>query len=216
MNFKAVIFKATFLLLVFLLFAFCGCSRPETGQSASSISGNQILQERLAKDEDFKSNQNSPILERERQNFRGLAYYPVNPELRFSAKLHRYPSPRPIKLATNSGEIRRGLRYGYFEFQVGSQTCRLQVYRLEDTSSGEPYLFIPFRDSTSGHETYAAGRYMDLKENTSGIYDLDFNRAYNPYCAYNSTFSCPVPPAENTLSVPIRAGEKKYNSVSDH
>ncbi len=73
-------------------------------------------------------------------------------------------------------------------------------------------LFMPFRDATSGQETYASGRYIELKENTSGIYDLDFNRAYNPYCAYNSEFSCPVPPAENILKVPIRAGEKNYNS----
>jgi uncharacterized protein (DUF1684 family) len=75
---------------------------------------------------------------------------------------------------------------------------------------------MPFRDATSGQETYASGRYIDLKENTSGVYDLDFNRAYNPYCAYNSTFSCPVPPAENVLKVPIRAGEKNYNSSGNH
>lgn len=74
-----------------------------------------------------------------------------------------------------------------------------------------PSLFIPFRDQTSGQETYGSGRYIDLAENTSGIYTLDFNRAYNPYCAYNDTYSCPLPPAENTLAVPIRAGEKKYH-----
>ena len=73
-------------------------------------------------------------------------------------------------------------------------------------------LFIPFRDLTSGQETYASGRYIDLAENTSGAYELDFNRAYNPYCAYNSAFSCPIPPAENTLALAIRAGEKKYLS----
>jgi len=115
-----------------------------------------------------------------------------------------------MRLGTNTGEIRRGLRYGYFDFQVGDQTCRLQVYRLEDASGVGASLFIPFRDSTSGQETYAAGRYIDLKENISGVYDLDFNRAYNPYCAYNSEFSCPIPPAENTLNVAIHAGEKKY------
>ena len=103
------------------------------------------------------------------------------------------------------------MRYGYFEFQVGSKDCRLQVYRLEDSAARGASLFVPFRDSTSGQETYGAGRYIDLKENTSGIYDLDFNRAYNPSCAYNSTYSCPVPPAENTLKVAIRAGEKKYS-----
>ena len=178
-----------------------GCSKPQSDTRAPMALQDPILQERLAKDQAFKSDKDSPILEKDRPVFRGLAYYPVNSGLRFSAKLHRYPSPKQMRLGTNTGEIRRGLRYGYFDFQVGDQTCRLQVYRLEDASGGGASLFIPFRDSTSGQETYAAGRYIDLKENTSGVYDLDFNRAYNPYCAYNSEFSCPIPPAENTLNV---------------
>jgi uncharacterized protein (DUF1684 family) len=175
-----------------------------------AASPDSVQQERLAKDEAFKSGDNSPISETDRRAFRGLSYYPVNPDLVFSVKLHRYPGPKQIKMATNTGEIRRGLRYGYFDFQVDGQTCRLQVFRLEDASGGKALLFMPFRDSTSGEETYAAGRYIDLEENTSGVYELNFNRAYNPYCTYNSEFSCPIPPAENTLRVPIRAGEKKY------
>ena len=72
---------------------------------------------------------------------------------------------------------------------------------MEDSSdTGKPYLFIPFRDATTGVETYAAGRYLDLNENTTGFYDLDFNRAYNPYCAYNTGYSCPIPPEENRCS----------------
>ena len=156
----------------------------------------------------FKSGKDSPIPEQDKPGFRGLAYYPVNPGLRFSARLYRYPGPKQVRMGTNTGEIRRGLRYGYFEFPVEGQTCRLQVYRLDDGFGSGASLFMPFRDATSGQETYASGRYIDLKENTSGVYDLDFNRAYNPYCAYNSEFSCPVPPAENILKVPIRAGEK--------
>jgi hypothetical protein len=80
----------------------------------------------------------------------------------------------------------------------------------EDQGRSGPSLFIPFRDATSGSETYAAGRYLELTENTTGIYDLDFNRAYNPYCAYREDYSCPLPPAENTLTVAIRAGEKTH------
>ncbi|MDD1678817.1 MAG: DUF1684 domain-containing protein, partial [Methanomicrobiales archaeon] len=189
----------------------CSENNLSTGKRLSSQ--NPILLEREARDAAFKSDGNSPILPQDRPKFKGLAYYPINPDLRFSARLNRYPSPKQIKLGTNTGEIRSGLRYGYFDFQVGAQNCRLQVYRLEDVpESGGSNLFIPFRDATSGKETYAAGRYIDLTENTSGIYDLDFNRAYNPFCAYNSEFSCPVPPAENTLAVPIRAGEKKYST----
>jgi uncharacterized protein (DUF1684 family) len=169
-----------------------------------------ILQERLTKDDAFKSGQDSPIPKSERAGFQGLSYYPINPELRYRIKLNRYASPEKIRLGTNTGEIRSGLRYGYFDFQVEGRTCRLNAYKLEDAPDLGASLFIPFRDATSGKETYGAGRYIDLRENTSGIYDLDFNRAYNPFCAYNSDFSCPLPPAENTLEVPIRAGEKIY------
>jgi uncharacterized protein len=201
------------LAVVLWIITLSGCSKPETRNGAQPASGDSILEERRAKDGGFKSDDGSPILKQERPSFQGLAYYPVNLDLRFSVKLNRHPDPRQIKLATNTGEIRRGLRYGYFDFQVSGQNCRLQVYRLEDVSGSKASLFIPFRDSTSGQETYAAGRYIDLEENTSGVYELDFNRAYNPYCAYNSEFSCPIPPAENILSIPIRAGEKKYLSA---
>ncbi len=201
-------------LATFALFsAFCilGCSESGTSTSNNAAPQDPILQERTAKDAAFKSDSSSPLRPEDKAGFRGLAYYSLNPALRFSARLHRYASPEAVRLGTNTGEIRSGLRYGYFDFQVEGQECRLQVYRLDDTSAGGgAYLFIPFRDSTSGQETYAAGRYIDLKENTSGIYDLDFNRAYNPYCVYNSEYSCPIPPAENTLAVPIRAGEKNY------
>lgn len=163
------------------------------------------------KDEFFKTDPDSPIPTKDRPGFHGLEYYPVDPSLKFSARLIRHQSPEQIRLGTNTGEIRSGLRYGYFDFQVQGKICRLQVYRLEDAPAGGAGLFIPFRDATTGVETYSAGRYLDLKENTSGIYELDFNRAYNPSCAYDYEYSCPVPPAENTLAAAIRAGEKKYH-----
>ncbi|MBN1571116.1 MAG: DUF1684 domain-containing protein [Acidobacteria bacterium] len=197
------------LLMVFAIMH-SGCSDSQDESRPPLTFREEIIQERLAKDQTFKSADTSPLLERDRAAFRGLHYYPVNPDLRFALNLNRYPAPKQMKLATNTGEIRRGLRYGYFDFQVENQACRLNVYRLEDASGSGASLFMPFRDSTSGKETYAAGRYMDLDENTSGMYDLDFNRAYNPYCVYNSEYSCPVPPAENTLTVPIRAGERIF------
>ncbi len=199
--------------LIFLTLVILGCSETRTSVDGISLLQDPLLQERMAKDAAFKSDNNSPIPPQDRPRFQGLSYYPINPRLKFSVRLHRYASPEQIRLATNTGEIRSGLRYGYFDFQLDDQACRLQVYRLDDISEpGGAYLFIPFRDSTSALETYSAGRYIDLKENTSGIYDLDFNRAYNPYCAYNTKFSCPLPPGENTLSVSIRAGEKNYPS----
>ena len=214
---KKLIFVSDFIIsaLMLLMLIILGCSEPRSSgqmpRQAQRPPQDPIFQERLEKDAAFKSGENSPILPQDKPGFHTLAYYPIDPSLKFSARLHRYPSPKEVRLGTNTGEIRSGLRYGYLDFQVGSQMCRLQVYKLEDAPDRGASLFIPFRDSTSGKETYGAGRYLDLKENTSGVYDLDFNRAYNPFCAYNSEFSCPVPPAENTLTVPIRAGEKKYS-----
>jgi uncharacterized protein (DUF1684 family) len=203
--------KSGILVLSFCALTLCGCSESDrSGGSPSSLQQDPILQERLAKDKIFKSGEDSPLPSSERSGFQGLSYYPINPKLRFSAKLNRYSGPKQIRLGTNTGEIRSGLRYGYFDFEVENRACRLNVYKLEDASDHGASLFIPFRDATSGGETYGAGRYIDLVENTAGIYDLDFNRAYNPFCAYNNAFSCPLPPSENTLEVPILAGEKKY------
>jgi uncharacterized protein (DUF1684 family) len=171
------------------------------------------LAARREKDAAFRSGTNSPIPEEERGSFNGLAYYPFQPSLRFQVRLVRYPRPELLRLGTSTGEMRDALRYGYFEFEAQGRICRLQVYRtMEDIQSGGRELFIPFRDATSGRETYGGGRYIDLPENTSGIYDLDFNEAYNPYCAYAKTYSCPLPPQENTLPLPIEAGEKNYRA----
>ena len=188
------------------------CSRQEDHSEATVIKRDPVISERIARDEAFRSGPDSPIPVKDRNSFQKLEYYPVNESLKFSVRLNRHSRPKQVRLGTNTGEIRSGLCYGFFEFVVDGQSCRLQVYRLDDVAgSGGPNLFIPFRDATSGSETYAPGRYIDLAENTSGIYELDFNRAYNPYCAYNDEYSCPLPPEENTLPVPIRAGEKKYS-----
>jgi uncharacterized protein (DUF1684 family) len=204
---------SSFFILAWILFliAFPGCSTNKPSDQTAQDLQNPILHERLARDAAFKSENDSPLSLQDKTGFSGLSYYPINPSLRFSVMLRRYPRPQQIRLGTNTGEIRSALRYGYFEFQAEAGTGRLQVFRLEDSTDRGPSLFVPFRDSTSGQETYGAGRYIDLQENTSGAYDLDFNRAYNPSCAYNSAFSCPIPPAENTLKIPIRAGEKKYS-----
>ena len=197
------------LLISGLLLNGCGPRTEPVGDTAQAVSAPyDILKERQNKDAFFKS-ESSPLLAGERVKFKGLDYYPVNPDLRFQARLQRYSSPKAIRMATNTGEIRSGLLYGFFEFTAENQLCHVQVYRLEE-SFNRPALFIPFLDATSGVETYEGGRYLDLTENTSGMYDLDFNQAYNPYCAYNPEYSCPSPPRENTLPANIRAGEKKY------
>ena len=202
---------AVFFLAAQIVIMLSGCINKPVSDLKSDSFGDAVIQERLAKDEYFKTRAESPLPAADKPGFRELSYYPVDPNLRFNVRLHRFPIPKRIRIATNSGELRSALLYGYFDFQVNGKACRLQVYRTEDAMEQGPSLFIPFRDQTSGQETYGSGRYIDLAENTSGIYTLDFNRAYNPYCAYNKTYICPLPPAENTLKVSIRAGEKKYH-----
>lgn len=193
---------------------FEACSKESSTPAGSA---DPVLQARRERDRAFKYDPQSPIPEEARIRFQGLDYFPLNPGLRFQVKLNRYPVPERIRMATNTGEVREGLKYGYFEFRVQEEVCRLQVYRLDDDANPrQPYLFIPFRDATTGKETYGAGRYLDLRENTSGTYDLDFNRAYSPSCAYGGDFSCPIPPEENRLSIPIRAGEKIYPIAGKH
>jgi uncharacterized protein (DUF1684 family) len=206
--------------LAILLLAMPGCGRrnespavsePEVRRNVPKKAASSVERDRQEKDLAYKVDPGSPIPERDRANFHGLAYFPPDPAFRFKVKLNRYPRPEAIRMRTNTGEMRNALRYGYFDFQVGGQACRLQVYRTEDSQTGgKPYLFVPFRDVTSGKETYGGGRYLDFQENTSGFYDLDFNRAYNPFCAYGGDYSCPVPPEENRLLVAILAGERTY------
>ena len=193
-----------------------GCGRKASEQSAPVE--DTLLHDRNERDRVFKSGPDSPLPQSQRAQFKGLEYFPPNPALRFRVKLNRYPTAQRIRIGTNTGEVRSGLRYGYFDFEVEGKPCRLQVYRLDDdpAQSGAPFLFMPFRDATSGIESYAAGRYIDLRENTSGTYDLDFNRAYNPSCAYDDRFSCPVPPEENRLAIPLRAGERRYSQGAQH
>ncbi len=186
------------------------CRRPEPAAVETNPSA-AAIQTRMEKDRAFKFGSDSPIPAKDRSRFQSLKYYDVDPMYCFQVVLKRYPRPDSVRMATNTGEQRDALRYGYFEFEIAGQQYRLQVYRtFENLDSTGSSLFIPFRDATSGNETYAAGRYLDLHENTTGEYSLDFNLSYNPYCVYNETFSCPFAPRENHLQVAIRAGEKDY------
>jgi len=171
----------------------------------------RLAQERKEKDRFFAAYRQSPIPPRERAGFRGLRYYPIEPNFRFELALHEHHDKKRLKIEDTKGNIREFLRWGEFRFQVGNEMCTLQTYK-EDPE--EERLFVPFRDATSGKETYGAGRYLDLdlrNLTTNGRWSLDFNRAYNPWCAYSEDYACPFVPPENWLKVPIEAGEKDYN-----
>jgi uncharacterized protein len=163
---------------------------------------------RAGKDEYFRTDPESPITVEARPEFRGLSYYPPDAALRFeSVELVPQEPPRMVDMPATRGPTRRFLVAGTFSLRIATSTVRLTGYRLLG-GLGTESLFLPFRDATSGQETYAGGRYLDLEPNGDGSHFIDFNRAYQPYCAYNPRFSCPIPPVENRVAVPIRAGER--------
>jgi uncharacterized protein len=164
---------------------------------------------RAEKDQFFRS-RNSPLPANLRAGFSGLVYYPENPSLRFSSlPLVPDPSREATLMQTSNGSQRVYLRSGWLEFL---QT-RLAVFAPEGADDGA--LFIPFRDATSGNETYGSGRYLEAHLENN-LVQLDFNLAYNPYCAYSDGWSCPIPPLENWLTIPILAGEKNLPHLESH
>ncbi len=168
---------------------------------------------RREKDIWLRDDPHSPLPLPLRSSFRGLDYFPPNPKYRFRVTLQQYAMAEPFVLATSKGVPRDMVKYGYFEFTIDGIRERLDAY-VSVFPHGSPSagrsLFVPFRDATSGKETYGAARYLDLEESPSEEYALDFNLAYNPFCAYSDDYVCPFPPRENWLTVPIRAGEKNF------
>lgn len=169
---------------------------------------------RKSKDEFFATDEVSPLTPEQRKNFRSLEYYAENPQLRFAVALDEFPDQEkePTEIITSMGDSSTQTRWGKFSFSVDGQDVSLTVFRSFD---GDDF-FLPFADSTSGSETYGAGRYLDIVPLRDGRYLIDFNYAYNPYCAYNPHWSCPIPPPGNRLKVAILAGEKSFTGGEAH
>ena len=167
---------------------------------------------REAKDEYFRTDPHSPIPPEERDDFEGLSYYPIDETYRFELALQIHDDPDTVTVGTSTGGDREYLEWGEFRFEVDGETVTLQAYKAE---ADDDRLWVPFRDATSGEETYGAGRYLDLEPEThrtaDGRWILDFNEAYNPTCAYSEQYECPLPPTANWLEVPIEAGEKTFH-----
>lgn len=160
---------------------------------------------RTEKDQFFQSGNQSPLTQEQRRHFSGLHYYPENPALNFELVLERNAEPETVIINTSTGDEREYVHVGQVRFLVAEQEACLQVY--EDDYG----FFLPFSDATGPAETYGAGRYLEPHEIRPDTLHVDFNLAYNPYCAYNEQWSCPLPPAANRLKVRIEAGELKFH-----
>jgi uncharacterized protein (DUF1684 family) len=161
---------------------------------------------RQQKDEFFSQGHGSPLEHSQQHDFSGLDYFPENSALQLEVEPERFENPDLVHMLTSTGDVVEFRRWGRIKFSVERENAELTLY--QDAHQG--HLFLPFTDATSDDETYGSGRYLDPELLTDGRVRVDLNYAYNPYCAYNDHWSCPIPPAENRLTVPIRAGEKNF------
>jgi hypothetical protein len=175
---------------------------------------NQLQQFRDELDDFMQFHPQSPLDEDQREGFEGLAYYDENADLILTIAAERLPADGPlVQMETSTGDTQSYRAYARLHFAVDGEAATLTVY---SDPAGQTF-FMPFKDATNGTETYGAGRYLDnhrpgLRRLDDGRFEVDFNFAYNPYCAYSPYYSCPLPPRENWLKVPIRAGEKDFQS----
>jgi uncharacterized protein (DUF1684 family) len=162
---------------------------------------------RATKDRFMRESSESPVPPEQRNTFAPLTYFATNPEYRVPAALKLTPGNQVIQMSTSTGQKRQMRRVGSLEFTLKGQSYTLTAF-VDATENDMRHLFVPFGDLTNGTETYQGGRFLDLDRTATGIYDLDFNRAYHPFCLFNPAFDCPIPPRENRLTTPVRAGEK--------
>lgn len=167
----------------------------------------QINEWHASKDQFMRESDESPVPPERRATFPPLSYFPTEPDYRVPAALTVARGDVLLEIPTSTGLRRQHRRIGKLQFTLKGQPLTLTAF-VEVGQEDMRRLFVPFGDITNGAETYPGGRYLELERTATGIYDLDFNRAFHPFCYYNATYDCPYPPRENRLPIPVRAGEK--------
>jgi uncharacterized protein len=190
------------LLLANLSLLDAGCDRHGPHERAAIAA---LMRQRTEKDAELRA-ESGPLLPEQRMRFQGLAYYPPRLDLVFEVTLESSAQPDTLHFVTSQNTYDRFVRLGVFRFEFGGRERTLTLFQSVENGG----LFLPFTDLTSGDTTYGAGRYLNPEPLGNRRYRLDFNRAYNPYCAYNARWICPVPPPENHLDLRIEAGERNF------
>ncbi len=194
-------------LAIMLASAACGSGKP-AAPASDYVSTIQAV--RARKDEAFRRQVGQPIPLAAQQFFLPLKYFPIDPAYAVTASFTPAARRTPLKMPTSTGLMRDMEQVGTLAFTLKGQLLTLGAYL--ETGTPPDRLFVPFTDLTSGTETYAAGRYLEFERTATGIYTIDFNRAFHPYCYYNENYDCPYPPPSNRLPTPVRAGEKLAQS----
>lgn len=200
-----------FLLIPYLLI-FISCSENKIESPEMKEYVQSILKVRAEKDSTFLHDPLSPFHRDTSVSFKPLKYYEPNPEFVFKSKLFLYDKQDTVTVLGTRGEIRSVIKLGYVELKKDGKIHKVNIYRAF-SRTGEVYHSIWFTDKTTGKETYGVGRYLDFELNPDPdfVYTIDFNKAYNPYCAYTPLFTCPIPREEDYIDMAIEAGEKNFH-----
>ena len=160
----------------------------------------------------MKTNPASPFNYKSKVEFHELNYFDVDPAFKFYSKLYEYENKDTVTVFGTKGEERKTIRYGYVVFNYDGRNIKINVYESR-TGNGDIYYSIWFTDKTTNEESYGVGRYLNFEKNEDPeyVYEIDFNKAYNPYCAYSKEYSCAIPTKEDYLDIAITAGEKKFH-----
>lgn len=203
------------LLLLVLVLAACGTKEEAPGPYAMEPAEFEkweiaLVEMRIEKNEAFADPRQTPLREADLPAFEGLNYYFPKADLRFRTPLVAADDGEQVALTKRKGQEVPYVRKGHVAFTYGGKVHRLDVF---GPAEGEDYLWLPFFDATSGHDTYAGGRYIDVEMTPEGLVDLDFNYAYNPLCDYNpDKYNCTLPPLTNRLDFAVEAGEKIFGA----
>ena len=163
---------------------------------------------------EFANREESPLTDEDFKVFQSLEFYTIDEKFIVEAKFVRTPKEKVFKMKTSTTRLPEYKKYGELLFQIDGKSFKLNVYQnieLSKKEGYEDYLFLPFSDLTCGKESYIGGRYIDMRIPKTKTVTIDFNKAYNPYCAYNHKYSCPIVPLENDLPIEILAGVKKFH-----
>ncbi|WP_100616071.1 DUF1684 domain-containing protein [Confluentibacter citreus] len=180
-------------------------------QDKRPIQGETEFQREL--NAEYKDASKSPLKDKDRKKFEGLDFFKFDPMYVVNARLERTPDSKWFNMRTTTSRVSKERVYGILHFELKGKPYQLNVYQGEETmklEGMEDYLFLPFLDETNGFESYGGGRYIDLRIPKGDTIEIDFNKAYNPYCAYNDKYSCPIVPRENYLQTKVEAGVKDF------
>ncbi|WP_291870304.1 DUF1684 domain-containing protein [Maribacter sp.] len=211
-------------LLLFFAVLVLSCKQEKKYHDVTKVK-EEVVQDTLVKDilhwqkelnEEYANPETSPLPDKYRKNFEGLDFFKPDSNFAIVANFERTPEAIPFMMPTTTDRKSEEVVYGVITFILQEKEHRLEVYqnrKLMQQEEYKDYLFLPFTDASNGKETYGGGRYIDLRIPEKNRIQIDFNKAYNPYCAYNKKYSCPIVPGVNNLNVEVLAGVRAFESV---